>query len=101
MTSKLWQDTDPNAVMWIDATKITEAELRERGVKYRAHKTAAGDGFLIEKSEHDKLRDYHLRLLGTPVTLAVDAASTVLVVGVYMFLHDPAGTVSIIEHVCD
>jgi hypothetical protein len=36
-------------------------------------------------------------MLGTPVTLAVDAATTVAVVGVYLFLSDPVGTLSLLE----
>ncbi len=43
------------------------------------------------------MKDYQLRALGTPVTLVVDAAATVVVVGVYVFLADPVGTCSLIE----
>jgi hypothetical protein len=54
-----------------------------------------------EKSGWQKFNDYHLRILGTPVTLAVDAVTTVAVVGVIMFLNDPDGTCSLIEALCN
>ncbi len=94
-TSKLWEDTDPNARLWIDADKITEAELKRRGVAYERHSTDLGDGYLIEKTEKQKMKDFHLRMLGTPATLIIDAASTVAVVGVYVFMSDPEGAVAI------
>jgi hypothetical protein len=94
-TNKLWEDTNPDTRLWIDADKITEAELQKRGVDYTVHNTSQGDGYLVEKSSRQKMKDFHLRMLGTPATLIVDAASTVAVVGVYVFLSDPEGTVAL------
>jgi hypothetical protein len=99
-TSKLWDDTNPNERVWIDADKITEEALREKGVEYEVHAAEWGNGYLIEKSGWSKMRDFHLRMLGTPVTLVVDAATTVVVVGVYIFLSDPVGTCSTIDKLC-
>jgi len=96
-TSKLWEDTDPDARIWIDANKITEEALQKRGVEYRPFALTQGNGYLVKKTSLDKMKDYQLRMLGTPVTLVVDAATTVAVVGVYMFLMDPEGTCSLIE----
>jgi hypothetical protein len=91
-TTALWQDTDPRARIWIDADKITEAELLRRGLKYEVYNADWGRGYLVKKNALGKMRDYHLRALGTPVTLTVDVATSVLVVGYYMFLLDPEGT---------
>ena len=96
-TSKLWEDTDPNVRIWIDANKITEAALKSRGVKYQVQASEQGTGYLVEKSGWEKMKDYHLRMLGAPVTLVVDAATTVVVVGVYMLVNDPEGTCYLIE----
>jgi hypothetical protein len=99
-TSKLWEDADPNERIWIDGSKTTEAALKQRGVDYQVYNSGATKGYLLKKSSVEKMKDYQLRMLGTPVTLIADAAGAVAVVGVYMFLADPAGTVSLIEQAC-
>ncbi len=100
-TAKLWEDADPNARIWIDADKTTEAALKERGLHYQVYNEQGVSGFLIEKRGLERMKDYQLRALGTPVTLVVDAAVTVVVVGVYVFLADPVGTCSLIEGMSD
>ena len=100
-TAKLWEDANPNERIWIDASKTTEAALKERGLDYQVYSNERGSGYLIKKSGREKMKDYQLRALGTPVTLVLDAAATVVVVGVYMFLSDPVGTCSLIEDVSD
>lgn len=94
-TSYLWENTDTNERIWIDAGKTTEEALQERGVDYQVYEGKRGKGYLVRKTSRHKMKDYSLRMLGTPVTLAVDAATTVAVIGVYMFLHDPVGTVAL------
>ena len=96
-TSKLWDDTNPNERVWIDATKISEEALKQRGVDYQIYAVEQGKGYLVPKSSWGKMKDYQLRMLGTPVTLVADAATTVVVVGVYMFITDPEGTICLIE----
>jgi hypothetical protein len=89
MTCRLWEDTNPQEMVWISAAAVTEEQLREKGVEYSEENRREFKGFLVEKSQCDKLKDYHLRLLGTPVTLAIDAAVTVTVVGVIVCLENP------------
>ena len=96
-TQALWKNTDPQERIWIDATKVTEESLRSRGVAFEAFESPKGKGFLIEKSGWRKMGDYHLRALGTPVTLVLDTATTVVVVGFYLLLVEPEGTVSLIQ----
>ena len=82
-TAKLWDDTNPNERVWIDADKITETTLKQRGMEYQPYTLkGGGKGYLVRKSNWGKMKDYQLRMLGTPVTLVVDAATTVIVVGV-------------------
>lgn len=100
-TSALWARTDPQARVWIDENRTTEAELQKRGVDYEVYNGEKGNGYLIKKSGWQKMKDYQFRALGTPVTLALDAASIVVVVGVYMFVNDPVGTVSLIDDLAD
>lgn len=91
-TTKLWQDTDPDRTVWIDAEEITEAELKARGVEYTRYSTEKHNGYVIKKSDREKLMDYTYRALGTPVTLAVDAAATascgVVVLGVLFIISE-------------
>lgn len=96
-TQRLWDDADPTARVWIDADKITEDALKNRGVKYEVYTDERGKGYLIEKTGWQKMSDFQLRMLGTPVTLVLDGASTVAVVGVYLFLNDPKGTCNLIH----
>jgi hypothetical protein len=96
-TGKLWEDTDPNERIWLDASKTTEEALQKRGVDYEVYDRGGRKGYLIKKSGMDRMKDYHLRVLGTPVTLVLDAATAVVVVGAYMFVNDPDGTVWLIQ----
>ena len=99
VTQRLWDDANPAERVWIDADKITEESLKNRGVKYEVYSDERGKGYLIEKTGLQKMGDYHLRMLGTPVTLVLDGASSVAVVGVYLFLNDPKGTCNLIRAV--
>lgn len=96
MTSKLWESNNPNERVWINADKITEDKLKQRGVEYTRYNTKQGSGYLVPKSEWRKIKDFNLCMLGTPVTLVVDAATVVVVVGVAS-LMDPSAA----QGVCD
>lgn len=67
---------------------------------YEVYDHGNGKGYLIKKSRMDTMKDYQLRALGTPVTLVLDAATTVVVVGVYVFFHDPVVTGGLINNLC-
>jgi hypothetical protein len=82
-TQKLWDSNNPNARIWIDADKITEEELKQRGVDYTHFSSNKFNGYMVEKSQEEKMRGFYLRMLATPVTLTVDAATVVAVVGVF------------------
>lgn len=96
-TAKLWDETNPNERVWIDADRITEATLRERGIDYQVYSGACGHGYLVRKNIYGRMKDYQFRALGTPITLALDAATLVVVVGAFVFLNDPGGTVKLID----
>ncbi len=100
-TALLWEKTDPRERIWIGADKTTEEALMRRGVAYEVYVSPRGKGYLIEKSGWRKMSDYQLRMLGTPVTLALDTATTVVVVGVYLFINDPSLTCDLIQAICD
>ena len=88
-TRALWDSTDPNEQVWIPASQISEEELKERGVMYEVYSNEDCNGYLVEPGNLSKFKDYSLRTLCTPITLTVDAVTTVTVGGV-MFLASAA-----------
>ena len=100
-TTQLWRDTDPEQKIWINAGEISEAELESRGVEYKKYSTNSLNGFLVGKSEKEKLKDYTYRVLGTPVTLTVDAAGYAVMVGGVLALCSPELIVEILNSACN
>jgi hypothetical protein len=94
-THALWDSTDPNEQIWIPASQITEEELVKRGVAYEVYSQEDCNGYLVEPGNLSKFKDYSLRTLCTPITLAVDAVTTVTVGGVMLIAGaaqaDPQG----------
>ena len=87
LTQKLWEDANPNEWVRVASPQLTETVLREKGVEYR--KTSENNLF-VRKTTAQKMRDYHLRALGTPVTVVVDTVSTVGTIVVVGILEDLA-----------
>ena len=77
-TSKLWEDTDPDARLLLDADTTSEATLQKLGVDYAVVEVGEWKGYSIEKTTFRKALDLQLRLAGTPPALAMDAAGTIL-----------------------
>ena len=75
-TKALWEKTGPKKYVKIKYTEITEKELKNKGTKYI--KDDEKHAFYVEKSSYEKFKNYSARVLGTPVTIVVDAASIVV-----------------------
>ena len=87
-TKALWETNNPNERSWISADKITENELKAKDLDYESFPILGEDGYLVEKSDGQKFKDYTIRLLATPVTLTVDVvavAATYAFWGVMLF----------------
>lgn len=78
----LWEATDPNKSVTAKSTEVSEDELKSRGVKY--FKSEDNFTFYLEKDSIDKFKDYTYRVLGTPVTVALDAGSIAFILIGYM-----------------
>jgi hypothetical protein len=76
-TKALWDNTDPNKFVRIRFSQITEEVLIKNEVKYI--KDNRNRVFYVEKDSFDKLKDYTYRVLGTPLTLVIDAVIVVVV----------------------
>jgi len=85
LTQKLWEDANPNEWVRVASPQLTESVLREKGIEYR--KTSE-DNLFVRKTTAEKMRDYHLRALGAPVTVVVDTASAVGTIVVIGLLED-------------
>lgn len=82
-TTSLWKSTDPGKFVRISMDNITEDELKEKELRY--YKDYTYHVYYVEKTGIEKLKDYSLRLIGTPVTVVIDAASVILVVGYVLY----------------
>jgi hypothetical protein len=78
-TTKLWEITDPHKYVEISRADIAEKELIDKKVQY--YKDEQKGVYYVEKSGAEKLQGYVLRILATPITIAVDAATVILVIG--------------------
>jgi len=84
-TPALWERTDPTEYIRVDSEVVSEEELREQGLLYV--KFEESGSYHVEKDSARKARDYALRLFGTPVTIAVDAALIYASVSISPFVY--------------
>ena len=85
VTTKLWEATDPHKFVEISMADITQRELIDRQVKY--YSDVKKGCYYIEKDSLQKFQDYTLRVLVTPVTVVLDTATAILVVGLLLSGH--------------
>jgi hypothetical protein len=78
-THALWVATDPREYVVVSQSDVNEQEMKAKGIAYY---TDPAHGVLyVEKTAMQKNKDYMIRALGTPVTVVLDTAATVVVVG--------------------
>ena len=79
-TPALWDATDPNQWAKASKTTVTTNDLATKGVEYQID-NSTGDIY-IPKSQLHKLGDYTIRVLATPIAIAVtlDAVGGVTVI---------------------
>lgn len=78
----LWEATAPNKSVQIEYSKMTEDELKSKGIKYITDEKTKS--IYIEKDSTSKSLDYTYRVLGTPITVALDAGSIAFILISYM-----------------
>ena len=76
-TTYLWNETDPYVL--VSQKDITEQELHARKLKYVRDDEFGV--FFVQKKGLERYTDYAIRIVGTPVTVAVDTTTFVVVVG--------------------
>lgn len=59
----------------MDAGKTCEKALQQKGVPYEFLCIDEEEGYLVEKNKWHKAFDLQLRVIGTPVALALDATA--------------------------
>ena len=90
-TSAMWESYDPDGYIQIEYAEITEQELLDKKVEYI--KDDATSSFYVPKSNMRILSEYSIRLLATPVTVALDAA-LIVVSGVALSLAETTITIT-------
>ncbi len=78
-TKALWRATDPTYYVRVRGDLVTEDELKKKGLKY--FKDDKSNAYYVEKNDFDKLRDLTLRIFATPITVVIDAATSIFVIG--------------------
>jgi len=78
-TKALWEATSPEYYVRVRADLVAEDDLKKKGMKY--FKSDKDKAYYVEKNDFDKLRDYTFRLFGTPITVVIDVATSILVIG--------------------
>ncbi len=76
-TKQLWEDTETPEYAEMDATLMSEEELKEKGVEY--YIADDGNYYYIRTSGVEKLRNYTFRTLATPFTVTIDAVTVVFI----------------------
>ena len=85
-TQVLWQATNPDAIAAMPEDRVSEAELRERGVAYRKE-----DGlYYVGKTRSERFGDHALRFVFTPATVCLDVAPVLALAAAQGFLDDLA-----------
>ena len=77
-TQSLWDATNPHERIWVSASEVTEQQLIDKQIPYYKSNDELGSGYLIPKSKVRQLGDYTIRMFATPITVTVDAATTVV-----------------------
>jgi len=73
LTSALWNTINPEDLVWVPSSKVTEAELVKDGREYKPE----GDpvtGYYVAKTDLQKFGDYAILATLTPITVVIDVA---------------------------
>jgi hypothetical protein len=83
-TSYVWRKTDPNEYLFVERTPAHEAYFQQHKIPYLVD--YKGRTLYVDKNKLQKLKDYSIRTLAIPVTVVLDTATTVVVVGGLLYL---------------
>lgn len=78
-TKALWEATSAENYVRVRSDLIDEGDLKKKGLKY--FKSDKDKAYYVEKNDFDRLKDYTFRLFGTPITVVIDAATSIFVIG--------------------
>jgi hypothetical protein len=78
-TSYVWRKTDPNEYLFVERTPAHEAYFQQHKIPYLVD--YSGKTLYVDKNKLQKVEDYSIRTLATPVTVVLDTATTIVVVG--------------------
>src|SRR6266540_31548 len=78
-TKALWEATSAESYVRVRSDLVAEEDLKKKGLKY--FKSDKDKAYYVEKNDFDRLKDYTFRLFGTPITVVIDAATSILVIG--------------------
>jgi hypothetical protein len=83
-TSYVWRHTDPQEYVFIERSPAHEAYFQQHKIPYLVD--YKGKTLYVDKTKLQKFRDYSVRTLAIPVTVVLDAATSIAVVGGLLYL---------------
>ena len=78
-TTQLLNATEPNEYIRMPEANVSKRVLQDKHLKY--YKDDKAQVYYVEKSSLRKLGDYSIRMFAVPVTVIIDAAPAIIVVG--------------------
>lgn len=82
-TQYLWKATDPSEYVMVSCGDISRDYLESHSLNYVEDREKGV--FYVEKGRLCKFRDYAIRTIGVPVTVTIDTAIVLTVVGVAIY----------------
>ena len=102
-TAALWRSVNPGKPVWVPCSQVTEEELRTRGVEYKKTRLMLAepvDGYWVEKTTAEKLRDGVVLITATPFTVVADGVLFCGLAVVGGVADDPSGLASFLNGLC-
>lgn len=83
-TSTLWENSNPNQSVAMELNEANLKRIQSQGLSYR--EDPERKLIYAKKTDFQKAQDYIVRILGTPVTVLLDSATVIAVVGVVVYV---------------
>jgi hypothetical protein len=102
-TAALWHSVNPGKPVWVPCSQTTEEELQVKGVEYKKTRVMLAepvDGYFVEKTGPQKLRDGVVLLAATPFTVVADGALFLGLAVLGAVTDDPSGLASSLNELC-
>ena len=102
-TAALWNSVNPGKPVWVPCSQVTEEQLQAKGVEYKQARLMLAepvDGYFVEKTTPQKVRDGVVLLTATPFTVVADGVLLFGLAAVAAVTGDPSTLASSLNELC-